>query len=89
MDFSKQINVRRNINILDVYLQGEIENSSVNTVNGYRVNGWDSIYRRDQRSSLHSHISMDSYLHTHMKMWSFTIRTVKNKINNKNLKDEI
>jgi hypothetical protein len=24
-----------------------------------------------------------------MKMWSFTIRTVKNKIKNKNLKDEI
>jgi hypothetical protein len=32
---------------------------------------------------------MDSYLHTHMKMRSFTIRTVKNKIKNKNLKDEI
>lgn len=32
---------------------------------------------------------MDSYLHTHMKKWSFTIRTVKNKIKNKNPKDEI
>jgi len=58
-------------------------------VNGYQINGWDSIYCRDQRLSLHSHILMDSYLHTHMKMWSFTIRTVKNKIKNKNLKDEI
>lgn len=85
----KQINVRYNINILGVYLQGQIENSSVNTVNGYQINGWDSIYCRDQRSSFHSHILMDSYLHTHMKMRSFTIRTVKNKIKNKNLKDEI
>ena len=62
MDFSKKrIKVRPNTNFLDASLKGQSENSLFSRVNGYVLNGWDSIHSGGKRfpfipSHLHDNV---------------------------------